>query len=169
MAPAGYCWYCTQAGKLQPPGADTVNVDAPEVAPPGLATETWAVPAVAMSAAAIAAVNCVLLEKLVVRDAPFQRTAAPETKLLPLTVSVKAGPPAVALAGTSELIAGADGGGALPPSLIMLATDGTPVPLSMKSMYMPGGARFALAGAVMSMLLPLLLNCNVLMRWFWSK
>ena len=47
-----------------------------------------------------------VLTKLVVRAAPFHRTDAPDTKLLPLTVSVKAGPPAVALLGESELSVG---------------------------------------------------------------
>jgi hypothetical protein len=42
-----------------------------------------------------------------VRAAPFHKTDAPETKLLPLTVSVNAEPPAVVLLGESELSAGA--------------------------------------------------------------
>ena len=35
------------------------------------------------------------MTKEVARLEPFQRTVAPETKLLPLTVKVKSGPPAV--------------------------------------------------------------------------
>jgi hypothetical protein len=38
-----------------------------------------------------------LLENVVVRADPFQSTTEPETKFEPFTVSVKAGPPAVAL------------------------------------------------------------------------
>ena len=37
---------------------------------------------------------------------PFQLTMEPETKPVPLTVSVKAAPPAATLAGERELIAG---------------------------------------------------------------
>ena len=48
----------------------------------------------------IEAVTRVLLTKLVVRGAPFHCTAAPDTKLFPLTVSVNPGPPAVALFST---------------------------------------------------------------------
>lgn len=72
----------------------------------GFTTVTWAVPAAAMSAARIAAVNCVALTYAAVRAAPFQFTAAPLTKFDPLTVSVKAAPPATALDGDSPLIVG---------------------------------------------------------------
>ena len=48
-----------------------------------------------------------LLTKLVVRSDPFHRTTDPETNPEPLTVSVKARPPAVALDGESEVIDGA--------------------------------------------------------------
>ncbi len=80
-----------------------------EVPPPGvgLNTVTWAVPAVAMSAAVIAAVNWVEETKVVVRFDPFQRTTDLATKLLPLTVSVKAGPPAAAEEGLRLLVVGA--------------------------------------------------------------
>jgi hypothetical protein len=46
------------------------------------------------------------LTKVVVKVELFQCTFEPETKFNPLTVSVKAGPPAVALLGEIELIAG---------------------------------------------------------------
>jgi len=52
------------------------------------------------------AVNCVLLTKVVIRFTPFQRTTDDKLKLLPLTVRVKAGPPAVALFGESEVSEG---------------------------------------------------------------
>ena len=78
-----------------------VKVRALETAPPGFCTVTEALPAAAMSAAGIAAVSWVALTKVVVRFAPFQLTTEPFTKLLPFTVSVKAGPPAAALLGKS--------------------------------------------------------------------
>ena len=100
----------TDSAKVDGGAVPTVKGKLPEAAPEGLCTETWAVPWAAISAAAIAAVNRVALTNVVPRAAPFQRTVAPDTKLLPLTVSVKAGPPAVALLGDRELSAGAAGG-----------------------------------------------------------
>jgi hypothetical protein len=47
-----------------------------------------------------------LLTKVVVRIKLFQCTFEPEMKFEPFTVSVKPGPPAVALSGEIELIAG---------------------------------------------------------------
>ena len=85
-----------------------VKVRALETAPPGFCTVTEALPAAAMSAAVIAAVSWVALTKVVVRFAPFQRTTEPLTKLLPFTVSVKAGPPAAALPGESEVKVGVE-------------------------------------------------------------
>ena len=61
----------------------------------------------AMSAAVIAAVNCVALTYVVVRLDPFQFTTEPLMNPVPATVSVKAAVPAVALAGDSVLIVGA--------------------------------------------------------------
>src|SRR4029077_5172001 len=85
-----------------------VNVFAPDVPPPGpgFVTVTWIVPAVAMSAAEIAAVNWVLLENVVVRGDPFQFTTEVVMKPEPFTVSVKPGPPAVALLGEMEVTFG---------------------------------------------------------------
>ena len=82
-------------------GALMVNDDAVEVPPPGagLNTVTWAVAALAMSAAVIAAVNWVALTYVVVRAEPLQLTTEPLAKPVPLTVRVKAAPPAVALEG----------------------------------------------------------------------
>src|SRR5439155_15416257 len=67
---------------------EIVNVWAFEMPPPGvgLNTVTCAVPAVTMSAAAIAAVNCAAEAKAVVRLAPFHLTTAPLTKFEPFTV-----------------------------------------------------------------------------------
>ena len=80
------------------------NVSTVELPPPGagLKTDTWAGPAAAMSPAVMAAVNCVLLTKLVGRSAPFQRTVDALEKLPPLTVRENAAPPAAALVGASD-------------------------------------------------------------------
>ena len=86
----------------------TVKVRTADVPPPGagVKTMTCAVPAVAISAAAICAVSWVAETKVVVRLAPFQRTTEPETKLLPPTVRTKAAPPAAAEVGASVPITG---------------------------------------------------------------
>jgi hypothetical protein len=90
-------------------GLFTTKLCALDVPPPGdgFTTVMLAVPAAAMSAAVIAAVNRVLLTKVVVRADPFHFTVEVLTKLLPLTVSVKAAPPAVADAGLRLVIMGA--------------------------------------------------------------
>ncbi|PWB65156.1 MAG: hypothetical protein C3F14_05800, partial [Deltaproteobacteria bacterium] len=79
-----------------------------ETPPPGagLNTATLAVPAVAMSAAEMAAVSSVPDRKVVTRSAPFHRTFEPGTKLLPSTVSVKADPPEIAQLGFKPMTAG---------------------------------------------------------------
>ena len=89
-------------------GLSTVNVIALDVPPPGEAftTVTETVPAVSMSDEGTVAASRVLLTKVVVKTELFQCTFEPETKFDPLTVSVKAGPLAVALLGEIELIAG---------------------------------------------------------------
>jgi hypothetical protein len=73
-----------------------------DVPPPGPAvtTVTVAVVGEAMSAAAIAAVNCELLTKVVGLGLPFQfTTEEPETKPVPVTVKVNAAPPGAAASG----------------------------------------------------------------------
>ena len=80
-----------------------VKVRALDTAPPGFCTVSEALPAAAISAAVSAAVSWVALTKVVGRFAPFQRTTEPLTKLLPFTVSEKAGPPAAALLGEREV------------------------------------------------------------------
>jgi hypothetical protein len=84
-----------------------VKVWAFEVPPPGagFSTVTWAVPAVAMSAGVIAAVNWVEETYVVVRLDPFQLTVAPEAKSVPFTVRVKPAPPAVAEVGLRLVVA----------------------------------------------------------------
>ena len=61
----------------------------------------------AISAAVIAAVNCVAFTNVVVLAAPLNFTTDVETKPVPFTVRVKAAPPAVALVGESEVSVGA--------------------------------------------------------------
>ena len=73
---------------------ETVNVSAFDVLPPEFATVTAAVPGEATSAAGIAAVSWELLRNVVVRFEPFHLTVELEAKLEPLTVKVRAGPPA---------------------------------------------------------------------------
>jgi hypothetical protein len=72
-------------------------------------TVTWAVPAVAMSEAGIAALNRVEETYVVVRLAPFHWTTESVAKPVPLTVSVKAAPPAVRDDGLMLEIAGTGG------------------------------------------------------------
>jgi hypothetical protein len=72
------------------------------------------VPTWAMSAAVMAAVSCVPLTTVVVRSAPCHCTAELGTKFDPVTIRVKAGPPAVVLAGASALSAGTGFGVGVP-------------------------------------------------------
>jgi hypothetical protein len=72
----------------------------------GVKTCTEAEPAVAISAAVIAAVNCVELTNVVARLLPFHCATDVLMKLLPFKVSVNAAPPAIAEFGASELSAG---------------------------------------------------------------
>src|SRR5436305_135020 len=59
-----------------------------------------------MRTAGTVAVSCVVETNVVANAVPFQFTVEPETKLVPFTVSVNCGPPAVAQVGLSELMAG---------------------------------------------------------------
>lgn len=81
----------------------TVNVSPLEAGLPGFTTVMLALPAFAIRLPGTAAVNCVPLTKVVESGEPFHCTAAPETKLEPLTVSVNVGPPIVAPFGASEV------------------------------------------------------------------
>jgi hypothetical protein len=89
-------------------GTVIVKVWALEVPPPGagLNTVTWAVPAVAMSAAVIAAVNWLEETYVVVRLDPFHWTTEPVMNPLPLMVSVKAEPPAMVDEGLRPIVVG---------------------------------------------------------------
>jgi len=86
--------------------AAIVNVCAFDVPPHGVTTVSDAVPAVAMRTAGTVAVSCVVETNVVANAVPFQFTVEPETKLVPFTVSVNCGPPAVAQVGLSELSVG---------------------------------------------------------------
>ena len=74
--------------------------------PSGLRTPTSAEPTAPMSEAGMLAVRRVALTNVVERAAPLHSTLAPATKLLPSTISVKAGPPAVAATGVIALTLG---------------------------------------------------------------
>src|SRR5688572_22079223 len=89
-------------------GLPMLKVCAFDVPPPGagLSTVTWAVPTAAMSVAGMAAVSWVADTRVVGRAAPFQRTTEPDMKFVPVRVSVKPGPPAVAAAGLIPLTVG---------------------------------------------------------------
>ena len=88
-------------------GLFTLKSEFPDAPPPGAGffTDTLKVPAVAISAAVIAAVTCVALTNVVVLAFPLKLTTAPETKFVPLTVNVNAAPPAIALVGERDVIA----------------------------------------------------------------
>jgi hypothetical protein len=89
-------------------GLFTVKEAGVDVPPPGggFVTVTLNVPAAAMSPAVIAAVSCVALINVVALAAPLKFTTDVETKLVPVTVREKAGPPFVPLAGEIVVIVG---------------------------------------------------------------
>ena len=66
-----------------------------------------------ISAAVMAACNCVALTNVVVRLVPFQFTTDPLMNPVPFTVRVKAAVPAVAVDGDSEVIVGTGLGAAM--------------------------------------------------------
>ena len=78
----------------------------------GFATVILAAPVDAMSLAEIAACNCVLEMKVVVRDVPLNCTMAAGSKLTPVSVNVNAAPPAIAEPGLSNAMLGVDAVGA---------------------------------------------------------
>jgi hypothetical protein len=86
-------------------GGLTVNGKPFEVTPPDK-TVIVELPALAKKLAETAAASCVALPKVVGTAAAFHWTAAPGTKPLPFTVSVKAGPSAVAELGLSDVRTG---------------------------------------------------------------
>ena len=74
--------------------------------PAGLVTVTPRIPADAMLAAGMAAVNCVELTKVVAAADPPKLTIEAATKFVPVIVSVKAAPPAAAVFGEIDVIVG---------------------------------------------------------------
>ena len=86
-----------------------MNVRPLDVPPPGVGenTVTVAVPALTTSDAEIVPRNSVDETNVVVRFDPFHRTTEPETKFVPITVSVKPGLPADVDEGLSEVVVGA--------------------------------------------------------------
>jgi hypothetical protein len=84
----------------------TLGLLEPDVSPSGLATVIAKEPPVAAREAGTAAFSSVALIYVVVRLVPFQETALPETKPLPLICSVKAAEPAGTVAGATEVTAG---------------------------------------------------------------
>jgi hypothetical protein len=93
-------------------GAAIVRVSDADVPPPGggVVTDTCALPTAATSVAAIAAVSCVLLRKVVGRGLPFQLTTDADVKPDPFTVSENPAPPATVLDGDNEVATGTGGG-----------------------------------------------------------
>src|SRR5207249_1991690 len=89
-------------------GPGTVSVADADVPPPGagLNTVIWRSPAEAMSVARIAAVTCVASTYVVVRGDVLSLTSDVGTKLVPVTVNVKAAPPAATEFGASSVIVG---------------------------------------------------------------
>ena len=86
-----------------------------DMTPPPLETAilSQAGPGGAVSAALIDAVSWVLLMNVVLRGDPFQSTVDPDTKPVPLTVNVNAGPPAATAAGETEVTASGGAAGAV--------------------------------------------------------
>lgn len=82
------------------------NATAADGLPPLFITVTFALPTVAINAADTDALNCVELTTVVARPVPFHCTTAPLRKLVPFTVSVKAGPPAPVAAGFRLVMVG---------------------------------------------------------------
>jgi len=99
------------------------KINALEVPPPGpgVETVTIAVPALAMSAAVIAACKVVLETKVAVRALPFHWTVEDDTKFVPVILSVKPAPPATVELGFKDAIVGV-GFGFWPPALLLHPT-----------------------------------------------
>src|ERR1700681_3858745 len=89
---------------MEMPTGLIVKLIAFETVPPAASVEAG-VPAVAIRLAGTAALNCVALIIVVARGDPFHCTVEPERNPVPVTVSVKAGPPAVTELGAMAVIA----------------------------------------------------------------
>jgi hypothetical protein len=117
----------------------TVNVSVLEVPPPGegVKTVTCAAAAARTSPDGMAARSWVELTKVVVRLAPFQRTTEEATKLVPVTVSVKPGLPAMTLLGDRVVSVG-----------VGFPEDAVPVPVTPRLMVSPPAEKFTLEAKV---------------------
>jgi hypothetical protein len=132
-------WVGEEVGEALRLRLGTVIVNGSDVdVVPAIATVMLAVPGAAINFAGTAAINWVLLTKVVVNPVLFHCTTAPEIKPVPLTVSVKAGPPAVAESGLSEAITG--------PALIVKVAPPEVTPLSTTVTVAVPGAAMRLAG-----------------------
>ena len=110
-----------------------------------------ALPIFAIRVPGTVAVNCVPLTKLVTSGEPFHCTAGPAVKippdarkLLPKTVKVNAGPPAIAAPGLSDVITGP-----LPPTVTGLILN-----VSALEAVLPGFTTVMLALPVFAIRLP---------------
>ncbi len=88
---------------MLPPLVPTRNVKG-AVVPPFAETVIFATPAAAISAAVMAACKELLETNVVGRAEPFHSTVEDDTKLFPVTVNVKAAPPAIADPGVNNVI-----------------------------------------------------------------
>lgn len=98
VAPGGEIDVKTGAG-----GFVTEKLRAPEVLPSGFRTVIETVFAVRISFAVMDASTSLLFTNVVERSLPSQLTTAPFANRDPMTASVKAGLPAIALDGTSDV------------------------------------------------------------------
>ena len=87
-------------------GGLTVRGTGPDTAPPGFVTVTGIAPGRVSRLAGTCAVSCVVLPKVVASAASPRLTVEPDTKFVPVTVSVNAGPPCVAVDGEIDVIVG---------------------------------------------------------------
>jgi hypothetical protein len=121
-----------------------VKVVAADEVPPGFMTTTLAMPAAEIRFAGTAAVNCVALTNVVVSVVLFHFTRAPDTNPVPVTVSVKAGPVAVADDGLKLVIVG----GGPPPLMVNVdALDVKPPGFTTETFAVPAVA-IRLAGTI---------------------
>jgi len=90
-------------------GLLTVNISGVETPPPGagFVTVTGKIPPLTICAAEMCAVNSDGLKKVVTTGTPAKLTTDAGTKLLPVTLRIRSGPPAAALAGSRVVAIGA--------------------------------------------------------------
>jgi hypothetical protein len=139
-----------------------VNANPLDVPPPGVgvATVTIAVPALAMSAAVIAACRLVRETNVVARAVPFHCTVEEDRKFAPVTVSVNADPPAMVEFALKDVIVGAGSlivnGNPLemPPPGVGLETVTVPIPPAATSAAVMAACKVVLETNVVVRALP---------------